>query len=185
MKSKARGLFVTSWLSVLFLILSSVVNASTTSFADMRMKVSADIPDFIQLRGLPKRATLKETTDGIVQTEIMTFYVERSGASINKEKPFLLTIKSNHGQEGEKYYLKHENGQDKLAIYAGLHSGNTRSVNDLETVPDSGLRSMTWASPDSKLATHSLAFFNKDTQYMNTHPSGYYSANFTIMVQAQ
>lgn len=185
MKSKSIYLFVTQWLSVMILMLSSVVKANSPDFADMRMKVSADIPEFIQIRGLPETATLKETADGIVATEILTFYVERNGASTKEGKPFLLTINSNQGQEGEEYYLTHDNGQDNLAIYAGLYSGVARSVSDLERVPDSGLRSMTWASPDSETTTHSLAFFNHDAQYMNTRQPGHYSAAFTVMVKAQ
>ena len=149
------------------------------------MKVSADIPEFIQIRGLPDTATLKETADGIVATEILTFYVERNGASVKKGKPFLLTIKSNHGQQGKEYYLTHENGQNKIAVYAGLYSGLARTVNDLETIPDSGLNSITWASPNSETTTHSLAFFNNDAQYINRQIPGHYSANFSITVKAQ
>ena len=184
MKSKTKSLFVTQWLSVMILTLSPVVNAKSIDSAKMQMKVSADIPEFIQIRGLPKKTTLKETSEGILKSEILQFHVERNGASKADQKPFLLTITSNQGQQEDQYNLAHKNGHH-VAIFAGLKAGQASSLDNLKNIPTSGLKSTTWASPDSETTTHSLAFFNNNIQYLSTRPAGSYSANFTIKVEAQ
>ncbi|CAM3479519.1 hypothetical protein [Parendozoicomonas haliclonae] len=186
MKEKILTQFPTRLISTLMLVSSLTAFAHPNNDAEMNMTVNADIPEFIQIGGLPSRVTLNITPEGWLASDFIGFYVTRNGASPEQTKKFLLTVDSSSGQRNKKYFLSHELGnKNQLAVRVGLTKGTTASLDELIEVPVSGLESETSANLSSKQKTHTLALFNKNTKYINSLIPGKYSATFTITVQAK
>lgn len=152
--------------------------------ADTQMRVNAEIPDFIEIGGLPESVSLKVQDDGTLQSGLLPFYVVRNGANIENGKGFLLTVKSSEGNKSRQYYLTNDEAKRKLYVRVGFGDEKVGSIDRLERVRSSGIKGETFASLGSKETTHKLALFNNDAKYLYSRAPGTYSASFTVTVEA-
>ena len=99
MKTSSVFLSTTFCLCAIFLAHSAAISADDSNSASMDMYVEAEIPELIQLGGLPETVNLKVLGDGSVQSKLLPFYVLRNGANVENGKAFLLTVDSKEGKK--------------------------------------------------------------------------------------
>lgn len=185
MKTSSVFLSTTFCLCAIFLAHSAAISADDSNSASMDMYVEAEIPELIQLGGLPETVNLKVLGDGSVQSKLLPFYVLRNGANVENGKAFLLTVDSKEGKKNKRYFLNNQEAAQKMYIHVGLGDNTAATVDDLEKIPVDGIMGETYASLDSSEPTHTLALFNNDINYIYSRAPGAYSASFTVTVQAK
>ncbi|USE36874.1 hypothetical protein [Endozoicomonas sp. SCSIO W0465] len=185
MKTTRFFSLVNSLISAVLLTGSLAIGANEKNSASVDMQVSAEIPDFIKVGGLPETVPLTVQDNGTIQSDLLKFYVVRNGASVEKSKGFLLKVKSSEGNKRRKYFLANKEAKQKMFIHVGLGEQDAATIDDLKTVPSAGIEGETHASFDTSEPTHTLALFNKDLNHLYSRAPGKYSANFTITVQAK
>ena len=181
MKTQFRSLTAPLFLGMCLFTLPFSASAHQNT-ADTQMRVNAEIPDFIEIGGLPESVSLKVQDDGTLQSGLLPFYVVRNGAGSGKR--FLLTVKSSEGNKSRQYYLTNDEAKQKLYVRVGFGDKAVGSIDRLERVRSSGIKGETFASLGSKETTHKMALFNNDAKYLYSRAPGTYSANFTVTVEA-